>query len=122
RHAAGHGAASRPEGGRRPLSDDDPGAGGQGERAAGRHGQPRRGAGVMADDDIVEIDVCGLQPPEPLERVLEALSRLRPGQRLRMLIDREPRPLYGILERNGYAYEATLRDDYIYDILIRTRE
>jgi uncharacterized protein (DUF2249 family) len=76
----------------------------------------------MADDDIVEIDVCGLQPPEPLERVLEALSRLRPGQRLRMLIDREPRPLYGILERNGYAYEATLRDDYIYDILIRTRE
>jgi uncharacterized protein (DUF2249 family) len=76
----------------------------------------------MADDDIVEIDVCGLQPPEPLERVLEALSRAKAGQRLRMLIDREPRPLYGILERNGYAYEATLRDDYIYDILIRTRE
>ena len=75
----------------------------------------------MADDDIVEIDVCGLQPPEPLERVLEALSRLQPGQRLRMLIDREPRPLYGILERNGYTYDATLRDDYIYEILIRTR-
>ncbi len=75
----------------------------------------------MADDDIVEIDVCGLQPPEPLERVLEALSRLQPGQQLRMLIDREPRPLYRILDRNGYTYDATLRDDYVYEILIRTR-
>ena len=75
----------------------------------------------MAADDIVEIDVCGLQPPEPLERVLEALSRLQPGQQLRMLIDREPRPLYRILERNGYEYEPTLRDDYVYEILIRTR-
>jgi uncharacterized protein (DUF2249 family) len=75
----------------------------------------------MADDDIVEIDVCGLQPPEPLERVLEALSHLQEGQRLRMLIDREPRPLYRILDRNGYTYDATLRDDYIYEILIRTR-
>lgn len=75
----------------------------------------------MGGDDIVEIDVCGLQPPEPLERVLEALSTLQPGQRLRMLIDREPRPLYAILDRNGYAYDATLRDDYIYEILIRMR-
>jgi uncharacterized protein (DUF2249 family) len=76
---------------------------------------------MMEEDDVVELDVCGLQPPEPLERVLEALSRLQPGQRLRMLIDREPRPLYGILERNGYAYEAKLRDDYVHEILIRTR-
>jgi uncharacterized protein (DUF2249 family) len=76
---------------------------------------------VTADEDTVELDVCGLQPPEPLERALEALSGLRPNQRLRMLIDREPRPLYGILERNGYEYDATLRDDYIYEILIRQR-
>lgn len=76
----------------------------------------------MGAEETIELDVCGLQPPEPLERVLEALSRLQPGQRIRMLIDREPRPLYGILERNGYAYEATLRDDYVYEILIRQRD
>jgi uncharacterized protein (DUF2249 family) len=70
-------------------------------------------------DAEIELDVCGLQPPEPLERVLEALSGLKPGQRLRMLIDREPRPLYGILERNGFAYDVNLRPDFVYEIAIR---
>lgn len=70
-------------------------------------------------NETIDIDVCGLEPPEPLERVLEALALLQPGQTLRMLIDREPRPLYGILERNGYRYDATLRPDYLYEILIR---
>lgn len=69
----------------------------------------------------VYLDVCGLQPPEPMERVLEALADLKPGQQLRMLIDREPRPLYRILERNGYRFDATLRPDALYDILIRQR-
>lgn len=66
----------------------------------------------------VTLDVCGLMPPEPMERVLEALADLGPGQRLRMLIDREPRPLYRILERNDYRYKAELREDGIFDILI----
>jgi len=71
--------------------------------------------------DQIEIDVCGLDPPEPLQRTLEALSRLRPGQRLRMLIDREPRPLYGILARNGFSYETTVLPDYLYEIVIRQK-
>jgi uncharacterized protein (DUF2249 family) len=58
----------------------------------------------------------------PLQRTLEALSQLRQGQRLRMLIDREPRPLYRILEGNGYRYQAELRDDYVYEITIWSRE
>ncbi|HEY4541046.1 MAG TPA: DUF2249 domain-containing protein [Noviherbaspirillum sp.] len=69
----------------------------------------------------IELDVRGLEPPEPMERVLEALSTLQPGQTLCMLIDREPRPLYNILARNGYSYEATLRDDYVYEIRIRQK-
>lgn len=69
-------------------------------------------------EDPIELDVCGLEPPEPMERVLEALSRLEPGRRLRMLIDREPRPLYAVLERNGYRYERNLRPDYVYEITI----
>lgn len=68
--------------------------------------------------DIVELDVCGLEPPEPLERVMEALSRLQPQQRLRMLIDREPLPLYRILANNGYAHQASSLPDYRYEILI----
>ena len=36
-----------------------------------------------------------------------------------MLIDREPRPLYGILERNGFVYDVDLRADFVYVIGIR---
>ena len=66
----------------------------------------------------IEIDVCGLEPPEPLERVLEGLSRLAPGQRLRVIIPREPHPLYSILARNGYQHQTTCREDYLYEVLI----
>ncbi|RZI42778.1 DUF2249 domain-containing protein [Herbaspirillum sp. HC18] len=68
--------------------------------------------------DTVEIDVCGLEPPEPLERVLDALSRLESGQRLRVIIPREPFPLYQVLARNGYAYQTTSREDFLYEVLI----
>lgn len=67
--------------------------------------------------DLV-LDVCGLEPPEPLERVLDALSRLESGRRLRVVIGREPFPLYRILENNGYAYRTSSREDYLYEILI----
>lgn len=69
-------------------------------------------------DTDITIDVCGLEPPEPMARTLEALSLLKSGQRLCMLIDREPRPFYRVLENNGYQYNATLRPDYRYEILI----
>lgn len=68
---------------------------------------------------VIELNVCGLEPPEPMERVLDALSRLQPGEELKMLIDREPRPLYRILEQNGFIHAATLRDDHLFEILIR---
>lgn len=69
------------------------------------------------NNDII-LDVCGLEPPEPLERVLDALSRMESGQRLRMIIGREPIPLYQILQRNNYNYQTRCRDDYLYEVLI----
>jgi uncharacterized protein (DUF2249 family) len=70
----------------------------------------------MSLDATILLDVRGLEPPEPLERVLEALDLVTPGKRLRMLIDREPVPLYRILERNGYRYLATQRDPGTFEI------
>lgn len=67
------------------------------------------------------LDVCGLEPPEPLERVLQALADMQQGEQVRMLIDREPRPLYRILEQNQYAYTVTPRNDYLFEIVIRQR-
>ena len=73
-------------------------------------------------EEQIDLDVCEMEPPEPLQRTLDALSLLKPGQRLCMLIDREPRPLYRILERNRFSYESTLRPDYVYEIIIRHKD
>ncbi|MEO7030757.1 MAG: DUF2249 domain-containing protein [Herbaspirillum sp.] len=70
----------------------------------------------MAEDLI--LDVCGLEPPEPLELVLEAISALPKTQRLKMIIDREPRPLYPILTNNGFQYSVSTDANYRYEILI----
>lgn len=66
----------------------------------------------------ITLDTTGLAAPEPLERVLEALSTLAPGHCLRMLIDREPRPLYAILDQNHFLYEAFATPDHRYEFYI----
>lgn len=76
---------------------------------------------MMKDEKTLVLDVRGLEPPEPLERVLDALGALANDHALLMLIDREPRPLYGILDNNGYRYQASLSHSGHYEILIRHR-
>jgi uncharacterized protein (DUF2249 family) len=64
------------------------------------------------------LDVRGLMPPEPLERVMDALDSLTPANRIVMLIDREPVPLYRILERNGYHYRTVAQGGGMYRVEI----
>ncbi|SHN06237.1 Uncharacterized conserved protein [Duganella sacchari] len=64
------------------------------------------------------LDVGGLEPPEPMIRILEALDTLGPDERLRVLIDREPVPLYRILLRNGYQYRTTMQEEQRYEVMI----
>jgi uncharacterized protein (DUF2249 family) len=71
----------------------------------------------MAENTII-LNVRGLEPPEPLERVLDALSQLSPGQQISMLIDREPFPLYRILDNNGFDHQTNPMPDYSYEVLI----
>lgn len=73
------------------------------------------------DTHIVGLDVSGLLPPEPMEHVLEALAGLPAGHRLQVLIDREPFPLYRILERHGYRHSIDGREDGRYQLLIEKR-
>ena len=54
--------------------------------------------------DSVELDNRGLAPPEPMVRVLVALHALKDHERLRVLMDREPFPLYRELERRGLTW------------------
>ncbi|NYT65975.1 DUF2249 domain-containing protein [Alcaligenaceae bacterium] len=64
------------------------------------------------------LDTRGLPPPEPLEHVLEAICVLPPGETLKMLIDREPFPLYDILQSNQMAYSTSMAAESHYEILI----
>ena len=65
------------------------------------------------------IDARGLEPPEPMERVMQALALLRPGQGIRFLLHREPFPLYPLLAERGFRHETHARADGSYVILIR---
>ena len=52
------------------------------------------------------LDLRALPPPEPMERVLDALDNLPAGAALRVLLAREPYPLYGMLERMGWRWQS----------------
>lgn len=64
------------------------------------------------------VDARGLQPPEPFERVVEALTELALGDQMKLIIHQEPRPLYRFLERNRYAYKTESFADGRFEILI----
>lgn len=67
---------------------------------------------------MVTIDGRGMQPPRPFEMVMDALCQLEPGESMLVLLDREPIPLYRVLQRNGYRHHATKFDDGHFEIEI----
>ena len=69
----------------------------------------------------IDLDVRGLQAPEPLERVLERLDALGADDCLRVRIDCRPVPLFRILDRNGYSHEEAPGVDALLEISIRKR-
>jgi hypothetical protein len=56
-------------------------------------------------------DLTGLEPPEPMERVLLALSTLGPGEVFHARLPRNPVPLRGLLQARGVEYEIAMRPD-----------
>jgi len=64
------------------------------------------------------VDARGLEPPRPMQLVLEALRALAPGDELLVLLHREPYPLYEILADNGYDWSVARQDDASYAIRI----
>lgn len=59
---------------------------------------------VIVDD--VQLDVRGLEPPEPMSRTLEALERLPSGGVLVQINNRIPQLLLPILAERGYAFSV----------------
>lgn len=60
---------------------------------------------------VQEIDVRGLEPPEPLVRILGVLENLAPGVQLKARTDREPCHLFGEAKQRGFSSDCKEQPD-----------
>lgn len=65
---------------------------------------PSKSCGAARTD--AEVDARGLEPPEPMMRILNAVETLKPGASLRARTDRRPIHLYPELDARGIRYAS----------------
>ncbi|MFW2374371.1 MAG: DUF2249 domain-containing protein [Gammaproteobacteria bacterium] len=54
----------------------------------------------------IVLDVHNLQPPEPMEKAIDALDTLAAGEYLKMIHRMQPFPLFNILTENNFKYRV----------------
>ncbi len=64
------------------------------------------------------LDVRWLEPPEPFERIVAALETLPEEDQLRVMIHREPQPLFRWLERENYRFHHHYNPEGYFEIFI----
>jgi TusA-related sulfurtransferase len=74
---------------------------------------------MNANETRVEVDARGLEPPQPLVVILEALASLPAGVELRAHTDRRPLHLYPLLEQRGFVGETEEQHDGSFVTIIR---
>jgi uncharacterized protein (DUF2249 family) len=72
---------------------------------------PPAAAAPVADRGVAEVDARGLEPPEPLIRILSALESLPAGATLWARTDREPCHLFGEATQRGFRHESKAQPD-----------
>ena len=65
------------------------------------------------------LDLRGLEPPQPMVRIFEALKR-SPGEPLCVVLPHEPHPLYGLLREQGFEWSGAPRPDGGFELTIRS--
>ncbi len=75
-----------------------------------------------AKENFRELDVSGLEPPEPMMKILATLPTLGKGTSLVVHHHREPKMLYQHLTDRGYEWETTQLAEDSYRIVIRLKE
>jgi uncharacterized protein (DUF2249 family) len=65
----------------------------------------------VVDSGVAEVDARGLEPPEPLVRILNALESLPAGATLHARTDREPCHLFGEATQRGFRHESKAQPD-----------
>ncbi len=64
------------------------------------------------------VDARYMVPPEPFVATMEMLDTLQEGEKMLLLLFREPHPLYKVLRQNGHDYEVEQVADGTFEILI----
>lgn len=67
------------------------------------------------------IDVRGLEPPQPMVLVLEAIDRLEPGEHVEVIHDRRPVFLYPQLDERGLQHQTDESEPEVVRIVIRKK-
>lgn len=80
---------------------------------------PASPAGAGIEPRRLLLDVRGLEPPEPMVRVLRAADSLEAKDELEVSHDRRPMFLYGVLEERGFAHETDEPEPGLVRIRIR---
>ena len=74
-------------------------------------------------DNIIEVDVRDLEPPEPMVKILETLTKVDGKTVLVVHHHREPVLLYPILKERGYtAISNEINDSYYKIIIMKQRD
>jgi len=76
---------------------------------------PSSGSGAL----LLDVDARGLEPPQPLVVILEALAGLPEGATMRAHTDRRPLHLYAQLEERGCTGETEEQHDGSFVTTIR---
>jgi uncharacterized protein (DUF2249 family) len=79
------------------------------------------GGGPWDPNPVVEVDARGLEPPQPLVRILEAATTLPAGATLRARTDRRPMHLLPQLEERGFSADCQEQPDGSFVTHIRRR-
>ena len=64
-----------------------------------------------AADGHLELDARGLEPPQPMVKILETIATLPDGAELRARTDRRPMHLYAQLEERGFTGQTEEQGD-----------
>lgn len=113
-----HRALRHAEGDWEVLFSPDAGASVEPLRKPQRSAPIHAGVGAGWPEPSEVLDNRGLQPPEPMVRILATLETLAPGQVLEAWNDREPLHLYPELEARGAAIDVCCEPDRV-RVLIR---
>jgi TusA-related sulfurtransferase len=75
--------------------------------------------GIDVSEELIRVDNRGLEPPEPMVRILAIVQQLAPGQRMEALNERRPMLLYPKIEELGLSHETEELPEGGYRITVR---